>query len=151
MNIASFFTFFFVWIFCILFFIGFQICIALAVYYDAQSKMNRNSVLWAVLCGILGLIPMIVYLCIRNNPSTIPIYCSQCGKVHYISESHCPFCHQENPYSRIEVANPQAQQQHRRAKVCLIIGVSLFAVGIVAMIIALIFLLYNVLGVITYY
>ena len=101
-----FFRSFFLWIVCIIFFIGFQVCMALAVYYDGQSKMNRNSVVWAVLCGLLGIIPMIIYLCVRNNPSMVPIYCSQCGRAHVISEPCCPFCHQENPYSRIEVANP---------------------------------------------
>ena len=152
MNIFfNFFQIFFVWIVCIVFFIGFQVCIALAVYYDGQSKMNRNSVVWAVLCGLLGIIPMIIYLCVRNNPSTVPIYCSQCGRAHFISEPCCPFCHQENPYSRIEVANPRTQEQHKRAKVCLIIGICLLAAGILAMVIALVALFYNVLGAISYY
>ena len=104
-----------------------------------RSKMNRNSVVWAVLCGLLGIIPMIIYLCVRNNPSMVPIYCSQCGRAHVISEPCCPFCHQENPYSRIEVANPRTQEQHKRAKVCLIIGICLLAAGILAMVICLLY------------
>lgn len=147
----QFFQFIFVWIFCMLALIGFRICMALAVYYDGQSKMNRNSVVWAVLCGLLGMIPMIVYLCVRNNPSTVPIYCPQCGRTHFISDPYCPFCHQENPYSRIEAANPRALEQHKRAKVCLIIGICLLAAGILAIVIALIVLFSSVLGAISYY
>ena len=50
-----------------------------AVYNDAKSKWNDNATMWGVLVGILGLIPGIIYLCVRNEPLKRIYVCHNCG------------------------------------------------------------------------
>ena len=60
-----------------------SVMVGLAVYNDAKSKMSLNAVMWAMLVGILGWIPGIVYLCVRNKPLERIYACYSCGSVSY--------------------------------------------------------------------
>ena len=55
-----------------------SVMVGLAVYNDAKSKMSLNAVMWAMLVGILGWIPGIVYLCVRNKPLERIYACYSC-------------------------------------------------------------------------
>ena len=56
-----------------------SVMVGLAVYNVAKSKMSLNAVMWAMLVGILGWIPGIVYLCVRNKPLERIYACYSCG------------------------------------------------------------------------
>ena len=43
-----------------------QVLFACAAYQDAKSFNNKDATLWAVLIGLFGWIPGIIYLCIRK-------------------------------------------------------------------------------------
>ena len=64
----------------------------LAVYNDAKSKMSLNAVMWAMLVGILGWIPGIVYLCVRNKPLERIYACYSCGWGNPLSARQCRRC-----------------------------------------------------------
>ncbi|HHV32259.1 MAG: zinc ribbon domain-containing protein [Ruminococcaceae bacterium] len=113
-----------------------HVLIALAVYNDARSKSNRDALMWALLVGFLGLIPGIIYLCVRNNVQNYVI-CPQCGCSHLIQDLTCPRCGASNPYFQQSV-NPLAPQQAHQAKIQLIIGLILLLVGIVGIIVSVI-------------
>lgn len=42
------------------FFLGF------AVFYDAKSRKNNHPLIWALLCGFFGFIPVIVYFNLKS-------------------------------------------------------------------------------------
>lgn len=124
------------WILAILMILASHVFVGLAVYYDAQSKMNENATMWGVLCGLLGLIPCIIYLCVRNSPSTRPIVCQSCGWTHPLSSPVCPHCSQQNPFANMSQQNAMAPYQKKRAKTFLTVGIVLIAVAILVAIVA---------------
>lgn len=63
-----------------------------AVYNDAKSKWNDNATMWGVLVGLLGLIPGIIYLCIRNEPLKRIYVCYNCGWGNPLSARQCGHC-----------------------------------------------------------
>ena len=63
-----------------------------AVYNDAKSKWNDNATMWGVLVGILGLIPGIIYLCVRNEPLKRIYVCHNCGWGNPLSARQCGHC-----------------------------------------------------------
>lgn len=44
-----------------------QVLLGLATYNDAKARGNSDPAMWGLLVGILGWIPGIVYLCVRNH------------------------------------------------------------------------------------
>ena len=71
--------------------ISVKILFALAAYHDALSKGNRDAVMWGLLIGFLGLIPGIIYLCVRNTVST-QVRCRNCGALYDSWYQFCPAC-----------------------------------------------------------
>lgn len=107
-----------------------RVLFAMAAYYDACSKMNPNAVMWGILIGVFGLIPGVIYLCIRNNTARGPVNCPKCGLLYHSDYHNCPQCGEVNPVSN-RYLNPFAlQQQNRAKKLCVaagvIIGASVF-------------------------
>ena len=49
--------------------IGSQVMLALCIYNDAKARGDQNAVLFAVLSGVLGIIPAIIYLVLRCRAS----------------------------------------------------------------------------------
>lgn len=87
-----------------------SVMVGLAVYNDAKSKMSLNAVMWAMLVGILGWIPGVVYLCVRNKPLERIYACYSCGAGLY--------------YPTEETARLQ-----KKAKAFLIIGLVLWGLA----------------------
>lgn len=114
-----------IWLVAIGFGLGSQILFAFAVYYDAKAKNNSDPVMWALLTGFLGIIPAIIYLCMRGKESDRLIYCPQCGISHKISLPNCPQCGIVNTYAAPFIG-PQVDIWKKRAKLCLIWGIILF-------------------------
>lgn len=105
------------------------VMLALAVYNDAKSKWNANAVMWAVLVGILGLIPGIVYLCVRNEPLKKIYACHNCGWGNPLSARQCGHCGAGLYYPTEETV-----QRQKKAKTLLIWGIVMYGVMILAFI-----------------
>ncbi len=104
-----------------------DVFLALAVYNDAKAKANNEPILWAILVGIFGLIPGIIYLCIRNSEFNKRIFCPHCGFAHPISLKNCPQCGIYNNYSE-PFDNYLTAEYKKKAKVFLIISLILIGV-----------------------
>lgn len=126
--------FFLMWMLCIGLCIGVQICLGVAAYSDAKSKMNTNAVMWGVLVGVLGVIPGIIYLCLRNNPTLPTVSCQKCGLPYAVTLPSCPRCGLQNAYAG-SAYHPDAPKQAKRAKTLLIVAICLFAAAILTIII----------------
>ena len=111
--------------------------------------MSLNAVMWAMLVGILGWIPGIVYLCVRNHRANRLMACPQCGFAHRVAEPFCPQCHVQNPYSA-PFQNPLAAQQAHRAKLLLIWGIVAYVAVILLAIISVFWLTASLIGVAMY-
>lgn len=103
-----------------------RILFALAVYYDARANGNPSSAAWALLVGFLGLIPGVIYLCVRRNPGGRLIYCGKCGAVHPISLPNCPQCGVRNDYS-LPFCDPALPAYAGTARGFLIAALAVFA------------------------
>ena len=112
-----------------------SVMLALAVYNDAKSKWNPNAVMWAVLVGILGLIPGIIYLCVRNEPLKKIYVCHNCGWGNPLSARQCGHCGAGLYYPAQETFLLQ-----KKARNFLITGIILWAVGVIAMICLMIYM-----------
>lgn len=122
-----------------------QILLATAVYNDAKAKGNTEPVMWAVLTGIFGLIPGIIYLCVRNNNRNRLIICPNCGFTHRIAELNCPQCGIANPFSQ-QFSNPLSEIQQKRANKLLIAAIIVFVVSIVLSIIVVMWFVTSVMN-----
>ena len=103
-----------------------SVMVGLAVYNDAKSKMSLNAVMWAMLVGILGWIPGIVYLCVRNKPLERIYACYSCGWGNPLSARQCRRCGAGLYYPTEETARLQ-----KKAKAFLIIGLVLWGLAAV--------------------
>lgn len=110
-----------------------RVLFALAAYNDARAKSNPDAIMWGLLVGFLGLIPGIIYLCIRNSAKGYTV-CTACGCAHVATDSNCPKCGSPNPVSS-QFLNPLAAQQAHQAKVLFTIAFVLVGVGILAAIV----------------
>lgn len=97
--------------------------------------------MWAVLIGLLGAIPGIVYLCIRKSSgnSTMPVQqiCIGCRAPVAPGTNVCPYCGAPqppmNPYLMAGYHSPEeCAACHARAKKLLIAGIVCFALAIVS-------------------
>lgn len=113
-----------------------HVLFAVAAYYDAKAKLNQNALMWGLLIGFLGLIPGIVYLCVRNNPAQEFVRCAKCGATYHGAYMNCPGCGEPN-FMNVQYLNPFVEQQKHRAKVlCIIASVllGLTVFGLIAMV-----------------
>ena len=106
-----------------------SVMVGLAVYNDAKSKMSLNAVMWAMLVGILGWIPGIVYLCVRNKPLERIYACYSCGWGNPLSARQCGHCGAGLYYPTEETL-----QRQKKAKTLLIWGIVMWVVMILAFI-----------------
>lgn len=111
------------------------VLIALSVYNDAKSKWNPNAAMWAVLVGLLGLIPGIIYLCTRNEPLRRIYVCQNCGWGNPLSARQCGHCGTVLYYPTEETFRLQ-----KKAKTFLIIGIILWALAIIGMICVMVYM-----------
>ncbi len=107
--------------------IAMRVLFALAVYNDAVAKENHEATMWALLVGFLGLIPGIIYLCVRSSPQR-KVCCPRCGLWHNAYETVCPRCGTPNPAPAIPQQNPYLLQNEQKAKKLLIGGIICFVV-----------------------
>lgn len=105
-----------------------RVLLGFAAYHDARAKSNPDAAMWGLLVGFLGLIPGIIYLCIRNSSRTFTV-CTSCGCTHAAADMNCPKCGAPNPASS-QYVNPFAEQQAHRAKVEFIIALVLIGLGV---------------------
>ncbi len=135
--------------FAILMFVLALICIAgrvllaFAAYNDARAKSNPDAVMWGILIGFFGLIPGIIYLCVRNSGRNF-IVCQNCGFSHYFGDMNCPKC--GAPNQTPQYVNPFAAQQAHKAKVQLTVALVLLGIGVVAAIIGIFVFAANVIS-----
>lgn len=120
---------------CLLSIIGIaeRVLLGLAAYNDARAKSNTDAVMWGLLVGFLGLIPGIIYLCIRNSARRYTV-CQNCSFAHDATDPNCPKCGAPNPVSE-QYMNPFAAQQAHRAKVQFTVALVLIGVGVLAAIV----------------
>ena len=109
--------------------ISMKILFALAAYHDALSKGNRDAVMWGLLIGFLGLIPGIVYLCVRNSVST-QVRCRNCGALYGSWYQFCPACGEKNN-NPAPTFGPYAEVYEQKAKRELIAGIILAGMEVV--------------------
>lgn len=102
-----------------------DILFALAVYNDAKSLCNKDATMWAVLVGFLGLIPGIIYLCIRKSTGSRQPCCGNCRAPLMPGAPVCYRCGAQqppyNPYAPIY--HPDYPVLHNKAKNQLIGGI----------------------------
>ena len=127
-----------------LFSIAAQVLLACAAYQDAKSLNNKDATMWAVLIGLLGLIPGIIYLCIRknnsNSVSSVQQICIGCRSPIAAGTNICPYCGAQqppmNPYLAAGLRSPEeCALCHARAKKLLIAGIICFALSIISIIV----------------
>lgn len=105
-----------------------RVLFGLAAYNDARAKLNPDAVMWGLLIGFLGLIPGIIYLCIRNSARGYTT-CVTCGCAHLAADANCPKCGAQNPVYQ-QYVNPFAAQQAHRAKVMFVVALVFVGLGI---------------------
>lgn len=116
----------------LLFLLAVHILLGLAAYHDAQAKGNRDALLWGLLIGFLGLVPGIVYLCVRNSARPL-VCCPGCGLWHRPEEAFCPRCGRPADAAPPQ-ANPYAAVLEQKARRELVAAAVCFGVGIVLLI-----------------
>jgi len=121
-------------LFLALLYLAEHILFALAAYHDAQAHGNPDAIAWGLAIGFLGLIPGVIYLCVRNSGRRM-IRCANCGYPHDSSDFCCPKCGERNP--AVSQGNPYEQELASRAKKEMIGGIAVIAVGILAVILAM--------------
>lgn len=110
-----------------------RILFAMAAYNDAMAKNNSDAMMWGLLIGFLGLIPGIIYLCIRNSQQRT-VCCQKCGYWHSPYQPVCPQCGEPNP-TAVPAQNPYQQIYADRARKELIAAIICFAAMIVVSIV----------------
>lgn len=123
-------------LFLVLFYLAEHVLFALAAYHDAQAKGNPDALVWALAIGFLGLIPGIVYLCVRSSGRRA-VRCANCGYPHDASDFCCPKCGERNPAAGC--ANPYEQELESKARKEMIGGIAVVAVGILLAILFIMF------------
>ena len=119
-----------IWVLVFLMSVIVQVLFALAVYNDAKAKGNSDATLWALLVGFLGLIPGIIYLCLRGNAANKIISCPNCHFMHPITMTNCPQCGAPNYFSQ-PFYDPMIPAYRKKAKNFLIAGIVCFAVAVI--------------------
>ena len=107
LAMCGFFVMFLLWI-------STRVLFALAAYHDALSKGNPDALMWGLLIGLLGLIPGIVYLCVRNSVRP-KVRCRNCGIVYDAWYQFCPACG-EKSNSSVPTFGPYEEACWQKAK-----------------------------------
>ncbi|OCN01245.1 hypothetical protein A7X67_07720 [Clostridium sp. W14A] len=123
-------------LFVSLLFVAEHVLFGLAAYHDAQSQGNPDAVIWGLAVGFLGIIPGIIYLCVRGSGRRL-VRCANCGYPHDATDFCCPKCGEKNPAAA--EANPYAQVLASRARKEMIGGIAVIAAGILLMILVMLF------------
>jgi heme/copper-type cytochrome/quinol oxidase subunit 2 len=118
-----------------------RVLFAVAAYNDACSRDNSDAVMWGLLIGFLGVIPGIIYLCVRNSGRSFAT-CQNCGCSHYAGDHNCPRCGAPNQTQQF--VNPLAAQQAHRAKVLMWIALVLLAISLVVTIVGIMIFAANI-------
>ncbi|QAT51160.1 hypothetical protein EQM14_16045 [Caproiciproducens sp. NJN-50] len=118
-----------------------HVLFALAAYHDAQAQGNPDALIWGLAIGFLGLIPGIVYLCVRGSGRRM-VRCANCGYPHDVSDFCCPKCGEKNPAAA--QANPYEQALASRAKKEMIGGIAVIAAGILLTILVMMFFSFSI-------
>lgn len=113
-----------------------RVLFGLAACHDAQAMGNPDAVTWGLAIGFLGLIPGVIYLCIRGSGRRL-IRCRNCGYPHDAADYCCPKCGEKNPES--SGADPYAPALQAKARRELIGGIVVVGVGILAMVLSFVF------------
>lgn len=69
-----------------------MVMLGLAVFNDAKAHAGQQAVFWGILVGFFGLIPGIIYLCMRKKEVRSSIACTRCRQVYNITVPYCPVC-----------------------------------------------------------
>ena len=93
------------------------------------QHISKNRSNHGVLVGILGLIPGIIYLCVRNEPLKRIYVCHNCGWGNPLSARQCGHCGAGLYYPTEETL-----QRQKKAKTLLIWGIVMWVVMILAFI-----------------
>ncbi|MFU0832049.1 MAG: DUF2116 domain-containing protein [Oscillospiraceae bacterium] len=108
-----------------------HVLFALAAYHDAQARGNPNAVLWGLAVGFLGIIPGVIYLCVRDTGIRMT-RCTNCGYPHDVTDFYCPKCGQKNT-GQVQT-NPYEPLLAARAKKELYAGIAVIAIWLLMMI-----------------
>lgn len=111
-----------------------NVFLGLAIYNDAKSWGCDNAVMWAVLSGVFGLIPAIIYLVIRSDSSS-KMKCPVCGNKIAKGSQFCPVC--SNPVPPVAIDYAAAAESKKRAKLFLILMIVAFVLSIVVAVVGM--------------
>ena len=109
-----------------------SVFLGLCVYNDALSKSRNDGVMWALLCGFLGLIPSIIYLFVRKDPPT-SLPCYNCGYPSHPQIYCCPNCNAQKPLW--PPVNEFTESKKKKAKNFLIATIVMWAASVVSVIV----------------
>jgi len=100
------------------------------LYKDAEGNYNQNPLMWALLSGFLGLIPTIIYFCVRTKNS-YRFACPHCRNPLQVPTPVCPFCRNAIDSSAIPPENPAYVELRRKGKNQMITGAILYGLTII--------------------
>ena len=112
-----------------------RVMFALAAYNDAMAKGSSDATMWGLLIGFLGLIPGIIYLCVRSTQQR-KVCCMRCGLWHNAFDPVCPRCGTPTPAAPQQF-NPYIQIYEAKAKKFLIAAFICLGIIIVASIVGM--------------
>ena len=127
-----------------------EVFLGLAAYHDARANGSTDGVMWGLLIGFFGMIPGIIYLCLRKKPAQKVISCPQCYTPYFISYQACPRCGIPNPAS-YPFYDPAIPEHRKKAKRDLILSIVFFSVAIIGTIIFIVCMLLWVREMATHY
>ena len=119
-----------------------HILLAFATWNDARAKNNRYALVFALLVGLVGWIPGVIYLCVRKKMAgtALPqIFCPNCRAQIAEGQNYCMYCGTPAPLYYAENTGKfctpeESAQRMAKAKWQLILGIVLlvaaFLVGI---------------------
>lgn len=116
----------------LLFILGGQLLVGLAVYHDAKARHVDMATIWGVLTGFFGWLPAVIYLAIRPG-TAVPQSekCPRCSARIFEGMPACPAC--GLPSSMVPALDPaQIARHHKLAKRCLIFGVIMIVLCILS-------------------
>lgn len=98
-----------------------QVSLALCVHNDAKSRYIESPEMWSLLCGFLGFIPGIVYLCMRAGKTRR--FCYRCHGLSHSSNVICPYCG-DNLAAQAAIPDEEAMRRRKKAKLFLWLYIS---------------------------
>lgn len=119
-----------------LLFVAQRALFGLAACHDAQAMGNPDAVIWGLAVGFLGMIPGIVYLCVRSSGQRL-VRCRNCGYPHDAADYCCPKCGEKNPEA--SGADPYAPVLQMRVRRELTGGIVVVGVGVLLAVLMIVF------------